>query len=132
MRTKALLLCASLLIGACLIPAGIGPALAQSSASTAPDNSAENARDRDNQTLTPMDQSNKPQDLSISREIRRALVNDEQLSTEAKNIKIITIDGAVTLRGPVKTEQEKADIQAKAAQVAGDANIHNQLEVAGQ
>jgi len=131
MRSNALLLAAALTIAATsLFP--VGSAFAQTSASSAPDNSARNVRDREGQTLTPMDQSNKPQDLSISREIRKALMNDAQLSIEAKNIKIITIDGAVTLRGPVKTEQEKADIQAKAAQVAGGANIHNQLEVAGQ
>ena len=70
-----------------------------------------------------MDQSNKPADLKITRQIRRALTKDRELSTDAKNIKIITIDGAVTLRGPVKSEQEKADIAAKAAQLAGDSNV---------
>ena len=83
-------------------------------------------------TLTPMDQSNKPSDIKMTREIRRAIVKDRALSTDAKNIKIITIDGAVTLRGPVKTDQERADIAAKAAQLAGDSNVHNELEVAGR
>ncbi len=128
MRTKALLLTASLLVGAFLMPNV--PSYAQG-APPAPDNSAVNQRDRD-QTLTPMDQSNKPADLKITRQIRRALVKDHELSTDAKNIKIITIDGAVTLRGPVKSEQEKADIAAKAAQLAGDTNVRNELEVAGQ
>jgi hyperosmotically inducible periplasmic protein len=59
-------------------------------------------------------------------------VKDNQLSTEAKNIKIITIDGAVNLRGPVKTEEERSEVAAKAAQIAGDANVHNELEVAGR
>jgi osmotically-inducible protein OsmY len=53
------------------------------------------------------------------------------LSTDAKNIKIITVDGAVTLRGPVKSEEEKAAIAAKAAQLAGG-NVRNELEVAGK
>jgi len=133
MKTKVLLLSASLLVGACIVPAaGMRSAFAQSAANTAPDNSAQNERDRDHQTLTPMDQSNKPEDVTISSQIRQAVVKDDQLSTEAKNIKIITIDGAVTLRGPVKTENERADIVAKAAQIAGDANVHNELEVAGQ
>jgi hyperosmotically inducible periplasmic protein len=127
MRTRALLFSASLLVGAFLVP--VGSSFAQS---PAPDNSAVNQRDSGNQTLTPIDQSNKPEDLKMTREIRRALVKDHQLSMDAKNVKIITIDGAVTLRGPVKTEQEKADIAAKAAQLAGDSNVHNELEVAGQ
>jgi hyperosmotically inducible periplasmic protein len=131
MKSKALLFSASLLVGACLVPIGIRPASAQS-ASSAPDNSAQNERDRDHQTLTPMDQSNKPEDLKMASQIRQAVVNDDQLSTEAKNIKIITIDGAVTLRGPVKTEVERADIVSKAAQIAGDANVHSELEVAGR
>jgi osmotically-inducible protein OsmY len=93
---------------------------------------AQNQRDRDHQTLTPIDQSNKPADLETTRNIRRAIVKDDQLSTEAKNVKIITVDGNVTLRGPVKTDQEKAAIVSKAAQVAGDSNIHNELQVAGE
>jgi len=110
----------------------MGSAFAQSPVTSAPDNSAQNERDRDHQTLTPMDQSNKPEDLSISSKIRQAVVKDDQLSIEAKNIKIITVDGTVTLRGPVKTEGERADIVAKAAQIAGDSNVHNELEVAGR
>jgi hyperosmotically inducible periplasmic protein len=132
MKTKALILSTSLLVAVCFAPTGMKPAFAQPPASTAPDNSAQNQRDRDHQTLTPMDQSNKPEDLSLSSKIRQAVVNDDQLSTEAKNIKIISIDGAVTLRGPVKTEEERADIASKAAQIAGDTNVHNELEVAGR
>jgi hyperosmotically inducible periplasmic protein len=140
MRSKALLLSASLLSGALVATAVTGSAFAQDStnnsppaaASSAADNSAQNQRDAGRQTLTPIDQSNKPADLKITRKIRRALVKDRELSTDAKNIKIVTIDGSVTLRGPVKTEQEKADIAAEAAGVAGAANVQNQLEVAGQ
>jgi hyperosmotically inducible periplasmic protein len=132
MKSKVLLLSASLLMGVHLAPAGMMPALAQSALNPAPDNSAENARDRDRQTLTPMDQSNTPEDLRLSRKIRRAVVKDDQLSTEAKNIKIITINGTVTLRGPVKSDGERAEIVAKAAQIAGEANVHSELEVAGR
>lgn len=132
MKTTTLLLSASLLAGVCFVSIGMGSAFAQSPVTSAPDNSAQNERDRDHQTLTPMDQSNKPEDLSISSKIRQAVVKDDQLSIEAKNIKIITVDGTVTLRGPVKTEGERADIVAKAAQIAGDSNVHNELEVAGR
>jgi hyperosmotically inducible periplasmic protein len=132
MKSTALLLSASLVVGAYLAAVEIRPAFAQSAPNSAPDNSAQNERDRDHTTLTPMDQSNKPEDLKLSREIRQAVEKDDRLSTMAKNIKIITIDGAVTLRGPVKTDAERADIVAKAAQIAGSANVRNELEVARQ
>jgi hyperosmotically inducible periplasmic protein len=130
MRTRTLLFSASVLVGSFLIP--LRSSFAQTDASRAPDNTAVNQRDRAPENLTPMDQSNKPSDLKMTQEIRRAIVNDDQLSTDAKNIKIITIDGAVTLRGPVKSDQEKTTIAAKAAQLAGDSNVHNELEVAGR
>jgi osmotically-inducible protein OsmY len=128
-----LLFSTSLLVSALIVPAVVGSAFAQAPVeNAAADHSAQNQRDRDHQTRTPIDQSKKPADLEKTRNIRRALVKDDQLSTEAKNIKIITVDGAVTLRGPVKTDQEKAAIMAKAAQVAGDTNVHGELQVAGQ
>ena len=130
MRTRTLLFTASVLAGSFLIP--IGSSFAQTDVNRAPDNTAVNQRDRAPENLTPIDQSNKPSDLKMTQEIRRAIVKDDQLSTDAKNVKIITIDGAVTLRGPVKTDQEKAAIAAKAAQLAGDSNVHNELEVAGR
>jgi hyperosmotically inducible protein len=132
MKTRALLFSASLLVGGFLVPLGSSSAQTDAGAPPAADNSAMNQRDAGHETLTPMDQSSKPTDVNMTREIRRAIVKDDQLSMDAKNIKIITVDGAVTLRGPVKTEQEKADIAAKAAQLAGDSNVHNDLEVAGQ
>jgi hyperosmotically inducible protein len=130
MRTRTLIFSASLLVGSFLIP--VGSSFAQTDANRAPDNTAVNQRDRAPENLTPMDQSNKASDLKMTQEIRRAIVKDDQLSTDAKNVKIITIDGAVTLRGPVKTDQEKAAIAAKAAQLAGNSNVHNELEVAGR
>jgi hyperosmotically inducible periplasmic protein len=130
MKTRTLLFSSSLLVGSFLIP--VGSSFAQADANRAPDNTAVNQRDRAPENLTPIDQSNKPSDLKMTQEIRRAIVKDDQLSTDAKNVKIITIDGAVTLRGPVKTDQEKATIAAKAAQLAGDSNVHNELEVAGR
>jgi hyperosmotically inducible periplasmic protein len=132
MKTRALLFSASLLVGGFLVPLGSSSAQTDAGLPPAADNSAMNQRDQGHETLTPMDQSSKPTDVKMTREIRRAIVKDDQLSMDAKNIKIITVDGAVTLRGPVKTEQEKADIAAKAAQLAGDSNVHDELEVAGQ
>ena len=95
-----------------------------------PDNSGRNVRDRDDQNKTPGDQSENEADRTITQNIRRAVTADDSLSTNAKNVKIITNDGTVTLRGPVKSEKEKAEIEAKAKQVAGVKRVDNQLEVA--
>lgn len=131
MKSKGLVLSTALMVGALLIPLTFSKVNAQSSpANSAPDNSVQNERDRNHATLTPMDQSSKPGDIDISRRIRRALVKDGNLSTEAKNVKIITIDGAVTLRGPVKTAQEKAAVVATATQLAGNSPVRDELEVA--
>ena len=71
-------------------------------AQTAPDNTARNVRDRDGTTLTPGDQSESKADLALTQRIRQAIVADDSLSTTAHNVKIITSDGVVTLRGPVQ------------------------------
>ena len=98
---------------------------------TKPDNTATNARDRSGETQTSGDQSNSPADLKITQAIRQALMKDSELSTTAKNIKVITANGHVTLRGPVKTAQEKAKIDQRAKSAAGGAHIDDQLDVKG-
>ena len=95
----------------------------------AADNTSKNQRDRSGETRTSGDQSNSPEDVQITATIRRAVVEDHSLSATAKNVKIITADGAVTLRGPVKNEAEKAKIAELAQSTAGNAKIDNQLEV---
>jgi osmotically-inducible protein OsmY len=102
----------------------------QSSAAVEADNSGRNVRDRNEATKTPTDQSENEADRTITQNVRKALTDDDALSTNAKNVKIITSDGIVTLRGPVKNEKEKADIEAKARQVAGVKRVDNQLEIA--
>jgi osmotically-inducible protein OsmY len=101
-------------------------------AQSAPDNTGRNVRDRGGDTLTPGDQSESQADRSLTQEIRQAVVADKSLSTTAKNIKIITNNGVVTLRGPVKDSQEKVKIEAKAQQIAGVNRVDNQLEVKGR
>jgi hyperosmotically inducible periplasmic protein len=103
----------------------------QSSRSTAPDNTARNERDRSGDTKTPGDQAENEADRAITQNVRQAITSDSALSTNAQNVKIITQDGNVTLRGPVKSEQEKKEIEAKAKQVAGVKRVDNQLEVTG-
>jgi hyperosmotically inducible periplasmic protein len=100
-------------------------------AQTAPDNTGRNVRDRGGDTLTPGDQSENQADRTLTQQIRKAVVADDSLSTTAKNIKIITNNGVVTLRGPVQDSHEKAKIEAKAQQFAGTGKIDNQLEVKG-
>ena len=96
---------------------------------TAPDNTAKNKRDRSHDAQTSGDQSNKPEDIKRTAAIRKAVVADHSLSSTAKNIKIITVNETVTLRGPVKTAEEKTKIEQLAQSAAGDAKIDNQLEV---
>ncbi|MDQ6860311.1 MAG: BON domain-containing protein [Verrucomicrobiota bacterium] len=98
----------------------------------AADNTGRNARDRSGDTKTSGDQSNDPADIKITAAIRRAVVGDGSLSMTAKNVKIITAGGVVTLRGPVKTPAEKTRIGELARKNAGKAQIVDQLEVKGQ
>jgi hyperosmotically inducible periplasmic protein len=96
-----------------------------------PDNTAINERDRSGETKTSGDQSNSSADLKTTQAIRQALMKDGELSMTAKNIKVITANGHVTLRGPVNTAQEKAKIDQLAKSAAGGAQIDNQLDVKG-
>jgi osmotically-inducible protein OsmY len=95
---------------------------------TRADNTDKNERDRAGSTLTPMDQGGSEADRNVTQRIRQGVVDDDALSMTSKNVKIITVDGVVTLRGPVKTEQEKASIASIAQGVAGVKRVDNQLE----
>jgi len=104
-------------------------ALAADDKKVNPDNTAKNERDRSGETQTSGDQSNSSADLKTTQAIRQALMKDSELSATAKNIKVITANGHVTLRGPVKTAQEKAKINQLAKSAADGAQIEDQLEV---
>jgi hyperosmotically inducible periplasmic protein len=95
----------------------------------AADNTGKNERDRSDEALTSGDQSNSPEDIRITAAIRRAVVADDSLTMTATNIKIITADGVVTLRGPVNNAAEKTKIGEIAQKNAGGARVDNQLEV---
>ncbi len=113
--------------------AGTAPAASPSpSAEYRPDNTGVNERDRNEATLTPGDQGETEGDRTITRDIRQAIVGDNALSTVAENVKIITVNGVVTLRGPVRDEREKTLIASKAQSVAGVARVDNQLEIITQ
>jgi type IV secretory pathway VirB10-like protein len=87
------------------------------------------SNDTESRALTPLDQGNGEQDLRVTQEIRRAVIGDDALSFTAKNIKIITVDGKVTLRGAVDTESERKSLEAAARRVAGAKQVDSQLEV---
>jgi hyperosmotically inducible protein len=92
------------------------------------DNTEVNVRDRTDAAKTPIDQNENQKDIDITANIRKRVV-DTKMSVNAQNIKIVTQDGKVTLRGPVKSDDEKAQIEKMAHDVAGAANVDNQLEV---
>jgi hyperosmotically inducible protein len=94
----------------------------------APDNTGRNVRDRDDRTLTSEDQSENAADRKLSQKVRQAVVDDDALSTTAHNIKIITVNGVVTLRGPVQSAKERNAIGEKAIKIAGAGKVKNQLE----
>lgn len=93
------------------------------------ENTERNTRDRDSMTKTPMDQSENESDRRITQKIRQAIMSDDSLSTNAKNIKIITKKGVVTLRGPVANSQEKDEIARIVDNIQGITRVDNQLEV---
>ena len=100
----------------------------ETTGANAPDNTRVNERDRDHSAVTPMDQKNNPADLETTQAIRKAVMADGALSATAKNVKIVTENGVVTLRGVVKTEAEKKAIEAKARSV-GTKRVDNQIDV---
>jgi hyperosmotically inducible periplasmic protein len=103
------------------------PMLANQDSQTPADNTKQN---RDQTPPTADQQKMNPADRAITQKIRKAIHDDSTLSTYAHNIKIITQDGKVTLRGPVRTQDEKAGLEAKAVSVAGQDNVTDLLQVA--
>ena len=94
------------------------------------DNTKVNQRDRNQNEPTADQQKENTNDRQLTAQIRRAIVKDKSLSTTAHNVKIISQNGAVTLKGPVKSDAEKQAIEAKAAQIAGQDKVNNELQVA--
>jgi hyperosmotically inducible protein len=93
------------------------------------DNTKVNQRDKDQAQPTADQQKEAKSDREMARQIRRAIVNDKSLSSYAHNIKVIVQDGAVTLKGPVQSDEEKRTVEAKAAQVAGADKVTDQIDV---
>lgn len=124
---SAIVLAAGLAIAAGAAKAGDIVAL-QVATGTGLEDSGRNVRDKDSRTATPQKQKAGRSDTKITAAIRKGIVNNNSLSTNAHNVKIITRNGAVTLRGPVETGAEKAEVQAIAEKVKGVTQVDNQLE----
>ncbi len=124
-------LCGTLVLGLAGLAPAADPARDRPGAENRKDadDTARNERDRNDRTLTPMDQGSSEADRTITQEIRKNVVADDSLSTNAKNIKIITVDGVVTLRGPVKSDAEKTTVAGIARKATGVKRVDDQLEV---
>lgn len=97
---------------------------------TKPDNTAVNKRDRNPGEATAQDQKTNATDRTLAANIRRAVVADKSLSTYAHNVKIISQDGVVTLKGPVRSDAEVKTIVSKATELVGSSDkVVNQLSV---
>jgi hyperosmotically inducible periplasmic protein len=94
------------------------------------DNTRVNKRDRSDEQVTADQQKQNSFDIELTRKIRSSISKDKSLSTYAHNVKVITQDGIVTLKGPVRSEEESKVIESKAAEVAGASNVKNQLDIA--
>jgi hyperosmotically inducible periplasmic protein len=94
------------------------------------DNTKVNQRDRNQNEPTADQQKENSNDRQLAAQIRRAIVKDKSLSTTAHNVKIISQNGAVTLKGPVKSEGEKQAIESKATDIAGAGKVNSELQVA--
>ena len=92
------------------------------------DNTGVNERDKSGATVLPGDQKNTEADIKLTADIRKRIV-DTKLSVDAQNVKVVTVDGRVTLRGPVKSQTEKDELVRIAKEVAGDANVDDQIEI---
>ena len=122
--SKGLLLTAGMLLGLWL---GAGPQVRAQQ--NAPDNTKTNQGDANKGATTADQQKMNTADRSITKESRSSIKKDKSLSTYAHNIKIITQDGKVTLKGPVRSEDDKAAIESKAVAIAGANNVTDQLDV---
>ena len=97
-----------------------------------PDNSKTNQQDRNADQPSADQQRNDAADQNLTRQIRQAIVSDKTLSTYAHNVKIISQDGQVTLKGPVRSQDEKRVVESKATEIAGAGKVTSELMVAPQ
>jgi len=102
---------------------------AQQAQPPAPDNTKTNQRDRAKSEPTADQAKNTVSDRDLMQKIRKSIVDDKSLSTYAHNVKIISQNGKVTLKGPVRSEEEKNAVEQKAAEIAGAGNVTNEITI---
>jgi hyperosmotically inducible periplasmic protein len=124
------LLCTSLLLGVGVLVRAQDATSQQ--APPASDNTKTNQRDRSASEPTADQQKENPSDRDITQQIRQSIMKDKSLSTYAHNIKIVTQNGQVTLKGPVRSEDEKRAVETKAAEVAGQDKVSSELNIKPQ
>ena len=118
-------------VGALLLSAACSVVtLSATAQQTPPDNTKVNKADRAKGAVTADQQKENATDRELSKKIRQAVVGDKSLSTYAHNVKIVVQNGQVTLRGPVRSAEEKATIAAKASEIAGAGKVTNEITVA--
>ncbi len=116
-----------LLLGAALV---LSPALLAAQTEPKPaDNTKVNERDRAKTAKTADQGSNAQNDRETMQKIRKSIVDDKSLSTYAHNVKVISKNGKVTLKGPVRSEEEKRTVEQKAVEVAGAGNVTNDITI---
>lgn len=108
---------------------GAVPALVAQERNPDADNTKQNQRDRDNSEPTADRAKNNLSDREMMKQIRKAVMEDKSLSTYAHNVKIIAQNGKVSLKGPVRSEEEKHLIEQKATDVAGSGNVTNEITI---
>jgi len=121
------ILCTGLMAGGLICA---GPMAAQDTTPTKPDNTKVNKRDRAAGAVTADQQKNNTSDTKLAQQVRKAIMADKSLSTYAHNVKVITQNGGVTLKGPVRSDEEKQAIMAKANEVAGSGKVTDEITVA--
>jgi osmotically-inducible protein OsmY len=124
-----MLLCGSLGVFAQQPDTQQPPAASDSAQTPAGDNTKMNQQDHNDNPTTAQQQKENPSDRELTQQVRKAIMQDKSLSTYAHNVKIISQNGTVTLKGPVRSEDEKRAIDAKAAEVAGRDKVVDELTV---
>jgi len=112
-----------------MVIAGLSMVIPSLALAQAPDNRKANQQDRDKGSMTADQQAENQADRDLAKKIRKSIVDDKNLSTYAHNVKVIARGGTVVLKGPVRSEEEKTAIEAKAVEIAGAANVKNELSV---
>jgi hyperosmotically inducible periplasmic protein len=109
-----------------------GPHVIAQTSSVAPDNSKSNKVDASNGMATADAQTNTAADVDLTKRIRQSIMADKSLSTYAHNVKIVTVNGSVTLNGVVRSQGEKSSIEMKATNIAGTSRVTDDLKIAAQ